>query len=123
MNESRFELHLSSHFLNINDKNYNVRNFQERAAINAPIQGSASEIMRLAMIRLKNRLNEQKNKKTKMLLQIHDELIFETPIEDAKRISKIIIDEMSSVANSDQHSFSIPLSVDLNTGDNWGALH
>ena len=112
-----------SHFLNINDKNYNVRNFQERAAINAPIQGSASEIMRLAMIRLKNRLNEQKNKKTKMLLQIHDELIFETPIEDVKRISKIIIDEMSSVANSDQHSFSIPLTVDLNTGDNWGALH
>ena len=50
-----------SHFLNINDKNYNVRNFQERAAINAPIQGSASEIMRLAMIRLEKKLNEQKN--------------------------------------------------------------
>ena len=44
-------------------------------------------------------------------------------IEDVKRISKIIIDEMASVANSDQHSFSIPLTVDLNTGDNWGALH
>ena len=68
-----------SHFININDKNYNVRNFLERAAINAPIQGSASEIMRLAMIRLEKRLNEQKNQDTKMLLQIHDELIFETP--------------------------------------------
>ena len=112
-----------SHFVNINDKNYNVRNFQERAAINAPIQGSASEIMRLAMIRLNKRMCEQNNKKTKMLLQIHDELIFETPIEDVKRISKIITEEMSSVAKSDQHSFSIPLTVDLNTGDNWGTLH
>ncbi len=112
-----------SHFININDKNFNVRNFQERAAINAPIQGSASEIMRLAMIRLNKRLQEQKNIKTKMLLQIHDELIFETPKEEVKRISKIIIEEMSSVANSDLHSFSIPLTVDLNIGDNWGALH
>ena len=112
-----------SHFININDKNYNIRNFQERAAINAPIQGSASEIMRLAMIRLSKKLNEEKFKKTKMLLQIHDELIFETPKEDAKRISKIIIEEMSSVAKSDLHSFSIPLTVDINIGDNWGALH
>ena len=112
-----------SHFININDKNYNVRNFQERAAINAPIQGSASEIMRLAMIRLDKKLNEQKNQKTKILLQIHDELIFETPREEAKRVSKLIIEEMSGVTNSEQHSFSIPLSVDLNIGDNWGALH
>ena len=107
----------------MNDKNYNVRNFQERAAINAPIQGSASEIMRLAMIRLSKRLSEQKNKKTKMLLQIHDELIFETPKEESKRISKIIIEEMSSVTKSEQHSFSIPLTVDMNIGDNWGNLH
>ncbi len=112
-----------SHFLNINDKNYNVRNFQERAAINAPIQGSAAEIMRLAMIRLEKELNDKKNKKTKMLLQIHDELIFETHKDEVKRISKIIVDRMSSVARSDQHSFSIPLTVDLNTGNNWGALH
>ena len=54
-----------SHFININDKNYNVRNFQERAAINAPIQGSASEIMRLAMIRLNKKLNEKKNQNQK----------------------------------------------------------
>ena len=112
-----------SHFLNINDKNYNVRNFQERAAINAPIQGSAAEIMRLAMIKLEKELSDKKNQKTKMLLQIHDELIFETPKDEIKRISKIIVDKMSSVAKSDQHSFSIPLTVDLNTGDNWGALH
>ncbi|MDC3087868.1 DNA polymerase I [Candidatus Pelagibacter sp.] len=112
-----------SHFININDKNFNIRNFQERAAINAPIQGSASEIMRLAMIRLNKKLSEKKNDKTKMLLQIHDELIFETPKSDVKKISKIIIDEMTGVVKSDQHSFSIPLTVDLNTGDNWGGLH
>jgi DNA polymerase-1 len=112
-----------SHFININDKNFNIRNFQERAAINAPIQGSASEIMRLAMIRLNKKLSEQKNEKTKMLLQIHDELIFETPKSEVKKISKMIIDEMTGVAKSDQHSFSIPLTVDLNTGDNWGGLH
>ena len=112
-----------SHFININDKNYNVRNFQERAAINAPIQGSASEIMRLAMIRLSKRLNDKKYKKTRMLLQIHDELIFETPKQDAKKIEKVIIEEMTSVAHSEQHSFSIPLTVDVNIGNNWGSLH
>ena len=112
-----------SHFLNINDKNYNVRNFQERAAINAPIQGSAAEIMRLAMIGLNKRLNDKKNQNTKMLLQIHDELIFETHKDEIQRISKVIIEEMSGVAKSDLHSFSIPLTVDLNTGNNWGSLH
>ena len=58
-----------------------------------------------------------------MLLQIHDELIFETHKNEEKRISQIIIDEMSSVVQSDQHSFSVPLTVDLNTGNNWGSLH
>ena len=75
------------------------------------------------MIRLEKRLNEQKNQDTKMLLQIHDELIFETPKSGAEKIRKIIIEEMTSVVNSDQHSFSIPLTVDLNIGDNWGSLH
>ncbi len=112
-----------SHFININDKNFNVRNFQERAAINAPIQGSASEIMRLAMIRLYKKLCNQESKKTKMLLQIHDELIFETPRSEIKKISKIILEEMTSVVKSDQHSFSVPLTVDLSIGDNWGILH
>ena len=112
-----------SHFININDKNYNVRNFQERAAINAPIQGSAAEIMRLAMIRLNIKLNEQKKQKSKMLLQIHDELIFETHKDEVKKVSKIIKEEMMSVAKSDHHSFSIPLTIDLNAGNNWGELH
>ena len=84
---------------------------------------SAAEIMRLAMIRIDKKLKEQKTDKTKMLLQIHDELIFESPKNEVKKMSKVIIDEMSSVAESDQHSFSIPLTVDLNSGENWGALH
>ena len=112
-----------SHFNGINDKNFNVRNFQERAAINAPIQGSASEIMRLAMIRLNKKFESIKNNKSKILLQIHDELIFEVPAKEVKNITEIIKDEMTSVTESDLHTFSTPLTVDVNTGDNWGILH
>ena len=112
-----------SHFNGINDKNFNVRNFQERASINAPIQGSASEIMRLAMIRLDKKFESLKNNKSKILLQIHDELIFEVPEKELKTITKVIQEEMTSVTESDLHSFSIPLTVDVNTGDNWGILH
>ncbi len=112
-----------SHFNGINDKNFNVRNFQERAAINAPIQGSASEVMRLAMIRLDKKLLEKKITNSKMLLQIHDELIFEIPKKDEKAMIKLIEKEMTSVAQSDYHSFSTPLTVDVNVGDNWGMLH
>ncbi|MDA7780906.1 DNA polymerase I [Candidatus Pelagibacter sp.] len=112
-----------SHFNGINDKNFNVRNFQERAAINAPIQGSASEIMRLAMIRLNKKFKSIKNNKSKILLQIHDELIFEVPVKEVKNITEIIKDEMTSVTESDLHTFSTPLTVDVNTGDNWGILH
>ena len=65
-----------THVTGINDKNFNIRNFQERAAINAPIQGSASEIMRLAMIRINKKFESIKNLNCKILLQIHDELIF-----------------------------------------------
>ena len=112
-----------SHMNGINDKNYNVRNFQERAAINAPIQGSASEIMRLAMIRLAKKFKDLTNIQSKILLQIHDELIFEVPNTELKKISSIIKEEMTSVVSSDLHSFSIPLTVDINSGDNWGILH
>ena len=75
------------------------------------------------MIRLNIKLNEQKKQKSKMLLQIHDELIFETHKDEVKKVSKIIKEEMMSVAKSDYHSFSIPLTIDLNTGNNWGELH
>ena len=112
-----------THIVGINDKNFNVRNFNERAAINAPIQGSASEIMRLAMIRINNEINLINKENLKMLLQIHDELIFETKNDDLKKSSKLIRDIMMSVKNSELHSFSIPLLVDVNSGNNWGELH
>ena len=111
-----------THIMGINDKNFNVRNFQERAAINAPIQGSASELMRLAMIRLNKEIISKKNSNLKLLLQIHDELIFESNIEDINKSMSLIKETMTSVKNSDLHSFSIPLLVDINNGDNWGEL-
>ena len=112
-----------THITGINDKNFNVRNFQERAAINAPIQGSASEIMRLAMIRLSDEIANNKSTDLKILLQIHDELIFEDNINSSKKSLAFIKDTMISVKDSDLHSFSIPLLVDVNMGDNWGQLH
>ena len=62
-------------------------------------------------------------KTQKILLQIHDELIFEVPVKEVKNITEIIRDEMTSVRESDLHTFSTPLTVDVNTGDNWGILH
>ena len=79
--------------------------------------------MRLAMIRLDKKLSEQKSLKSKMLLQIHDELIFEVQKNEINKMIKIIREEMISVANSDFHAFSIPLTVDINSGENWGLLH
>ena len=111
-----------SHITGINDKNFNVRNFQERAAINAPIQGSASEIMRLAMIRLRNKIDDINQKNIRMLLQIHDELVFEVKKTDLKSTIKLIKDEMTSVKESEFHTFSMPLIVDIKTGENWGEL-
>ena len=112
-----------THIVGINDKNFNIRNFQERAAINAPIQGSASELMRIAMIRIFSKLKEDEKIKTKLLLQIHDELIFEIPNNELDRIKKLVKTEMTSVKSSEHHSFSIPILVDVNIGDNWGMLH
>ncbi len=112
-----------THLTGINDKNFNVRNFQERAAINAPIQGSASEIMRLAMIRINKEITNNKNNSLKMLLQIHDELIFEESSKETKKSTKLVKDLMLSVKDSELHSFSIPLLVDVNIGENWGELH
>jgi len=107
----------------INDKNYNVRNFQERAAINAPIQGSAADIMRLAMIKITSEFEKNPNYKTKMLLQIHDELVFETPQDELEKIVPIIKKNMSDASSSEHHQFTIPLTVDINSGNNWGEAH
>ena len=109
------------HLRGINDKNFSVRAFQERAAINAPIQGSAADIIRLAMIKIDRILEEKK--KAKMLLQIHDELIFECLKKDEIEVKKIVKAAMTSVSSSDHHMFSIPLEVSVNSGNNWGEAH
>ena len=109
------------HLRGINDKNFSVRAFQERAAINAPIQGSAADIIRLAMIKIDQILEEKE--KAKMLLQIHDELIFECLKKDESQVKKIVKDAMMSVSTSDHHMFSIPLEVSINSGNNWGEAH
>ena len=75
------------------------------------------------MIRINRKFEGIKKLKCKILLQIHDELIFEVIEEEVNNYSKIIKDEMSSVKDSDLHSFSLPLSVDINSSDNWGNLH
>ena len=75
------------------------------------------------MIRLDQKLKSLKDNKSKILLQIHDELIFEVPTKEVKNMTKLVKDVMSSVTDSDLHSFSTPLTVDVNTGDNWGILH
>ena len=111
------------HLRGINDKNFNVRSFQERAAINAPIQGSAADVIRLAMIKLDQLIETDKKFKAKMLLQIHDELIFECSQNDKVYVQKIIIDAMTSISTSDYHMFSIPLNVSINSGLNWGEVH
>ena len=111
-----------THITGINDKNFNVRNFQERAAINAPIQGSASELMRIAMINIFEKIKVKKIKDCKLLLQIHDELIFEVKKDNIDNIKKLVEIGMKSVQKSDLHSFSIPILVDVNIGENWGLL-
>jgi len=111
------------HLRGINDKNFSIRSFQERAAINAPIQGSAADIIRLAMLKINKLMEEDKKLKTKMLLQIHDELIFECLKKDELYIKKTVKDVMMSISSSEYHMFSIPLEVNVNSGNNWGEAH
>ena len=111
------------HIRGINDKNFNIRSFQERAAINAPIQGSAADIIRLAMIKIDKLIENDEKLQTKMLLQIHDELIFECLEKDGAYVKKTIKEAMTSISNSEHHMFSIPLEVHVNSGYNWGVVH
>ena len=111
------------HLRSINDKNFSIRSFQERAAINAPIQGSAADIIRLAMIEIDRVTEKEKKISAKMLLQIHDELVFESPIKDQINNEKFIKKVMTSVSSSEHHMFSIPLEVSVNSGYNWGEAH
>ena len=111
------------HLRSINDKNFSIRSFQERAAINAPIQGSAADIIRLAMIEIDRVTEKEKKISAKMLLQIHDELVFESSIKNQKNNENLIKKVMTSVSASEHHMFSIPLEVNVNSGYNWGEAH
>ena len=111
------------HMRGINDKNFSVRSFQERAAINAPIQSSAADIIRLAMIKIDDLIKANKMHKAKMLLQIHDELVFECQKSNQKAVEKIVKKTMESVSSSDYHMFKIPLDVNVNSGINWDEAH
>ena len=105
----------------INSKNAATRSFMERAAINAPIQGSAADIIKRAMIILGNHKKLAKLE-TKMLIQVHDELIFETKKENCEESMRIIKKEMES-ANLPILNLNVPLIADTNFGDNWDEAH
>ena len=94
----------------INDRNFNLRNFAQRAAINAPIQASAAEVIKKAMLKLNDELKQY------LILQIHDELLFEVPNELVDRVSKQIKQEMQDIIK-----LSVPLEVDVSFGENWYA--
>ena len=111
------------HLRGINDKNFSVRSFQERAAINAPIQSSAADIIRLAMIKLHESNKLKKINDVKMLLQIHDELVFECLEGNQSDVEKIVKKTMESVSSSEHHMFTIPLDVNINSGNNWEEAH
>ncbi len=101
----------------INSRNAIVRGGAERNAVNAPIQGSAADIIKIAMINIQEKL-VQGNYKTKMLLQVHDELVFDVYKPELEQIKPLIKTEMENA-----HLLSVPLDVDLDIGDNWLEAH
>lgn len=105
------------HLKDIHSNNFVVKGHAERNAVNAPIQGSAADIIKMAMINIDRRLGEQKLQ-TKMLLQVHDELIFEAPEEEINLATELIKSEMESAFET-----KVPLSVEVGVGDNWLEAH
>jgi DNA polymerase-1 len=101
----------------INDKNPAMRSFSERAAINAPLQGSAADIIKKAMIVLADKLKSE-NLRAKILLQVHDELVLEAPENEVDRVSVLLKKTMEGVAN-----LSVPITVDVGVGNNWREAH
>jgi DNA polymerase-1 len=97
----------------INASNFMMRNAGKRAAMNAPIQGSAADIIKTAMVNVYKKL-EEKNLKSKLILQVHDELIVETVEEEIEVVKKIVRDEMENAVIMD-----VNLDVDLNVGKSW----
>ena len=101
----------------INSQNAVVRGAAERNAVNAPIQGSAADIIKLAMINIHRKLQEG-NYRTKMLLQVHDELVFDVYRPELEEIQKLVKSEMENAFKMD-----VPLEVDLGVGENWLEAH
>ncbi len=93
--------------------NFMTRSFGERAAMNAPVQGTAADIIKIAMVRVNRRLKEE-HLQSKLVLQIHDELIIETKKEELEIVQKILVEEMMHAAD-----LTVPLLVDANVGDSW----
>ena len=100
----------------INSPSFNTRGAAERMAINMPIQGTAADIMKLAMVRVQRRLDVEEMQ-TKMLLQVHDELVFETPHEELDALRDLVFDEMPAAMSLD-----VTLKVDAKWADNWGDM-
>lgn len=98
-------------------RNRNVKGFAERTAINMPIQGTAADLIKIAMLNVASKLEEHKLK-TKMIMQVHDELVFEAPEQELEEISKLIVSEMENAMKLD-----VPLKVELNAADNWMDAH
>lgn len=97
----------------INSENQNIRMFAERTAINTPIQGSAADIIKMAMINIHSALREKKLK-GKMVLQVHDELVFDLPKEEEEEITRIVKNGMEGVAK-----LNVPIKVNISSGKNW----
>jgi DNA polymerase I len=109
------------HFPQVNSKNAAERAFVDRAAINAPLQGSAADIIRRAMMRVEDTLAKA-GLSARMLLQVHDELIFEAPEEEADATMPVIARVMANAAEP-AVQLRVPLQVDAHVGDNWDAAH
>ena len=101
------------YFASINDRNFAVRSRAEREAINMPIQGTASDIVKIAMIRVAKALDTEKLE-TRMIMQVHDELLFEGPESEVAAAKTLIKREMEAAATLD-----VPLVVEIGVGDNW----
>lgn len=97
----------------INSKNKNLSSFAERVALNAPIQGTAADIIKLAMIKVCERI-EKEAPDARLILQVHDELIVEAPVMQAELVKKLVVEEMENAA-----AISVPLKVDANIGKDW----
>jgi DNA polymerase I len=111
-----------AHYPEIRSSNPSVRAFNERAAINAPIQGSAADIIRRAMIRMEGALADAGLKQTRMLLQVHDELVFEAPEDEAERAIPVIREVMENAAMP-ALSMAVPLAVEASAAANWDDAH